>query len=335
MGHTEEILMLSRVAESLYWMQRYRERAENMARLAAVNVHLSIDAPGDEGVQWFPVVAATGDWELYRDLHSEATEQKVLYFLTFDPRNPNSILNCLHQSRENARSIRPIITSEMWHELNTVYLYIQKAAKRAAGSAPGYEFYDNIRKSCQLLTGITDTTLSHGEAWHFARLGNLLERADQASRILDVKYYMLLPSAEHVGTAYDDIQWAAVLKSAGALEMYRRIHHSIHHSSVAEFLILNRQFPRAIYSCLHRAEDSMRRLMGGKTENCRPYALISAMCEDFSRISIYEIIKKGMHEFLDNIQARIIGINDSIYSSFFGMAPAPPREVPEESMTNA
>lgn len=327
--------MLSRVAQSIYWMQRYRERAENVARLAGVNLHLSIDAPGDEGLQWQPVVTATGDWDLYREHYGEATEQNALHFLTFDARNPNSILNCLYKSRENARSIRPIITSEMWQELNTIYLYIQKASKSSQNHPPSQEFFETIRKSCQLLTGITDTTLSHGEAWHFARLGNLIERADQTSRILDVKYFMLLPSPEYVGTAFDDIQWAALLKSAGALEMYRRIHHSIHHASVAEFLILNRQFPRAIYSCLWRAEESMRRLLEGQVEGCEPYAKIAALCDEFSKMKIYEIIKKGMHEFLDEIQARIIDVNDSIYTAFFSMAPAPSRETQSELIINA
>lgn len=327
--------MLSRVAESIYWMQRYRERAENVSRLAGVNVHLSIDAPGEEGIQWHPVVAATGDLEVYREHYGEATEQNVLHFLTFDTRNPNSILNCLYKSRENARSIRPIITSEMWHELNTVYLYIQKMARSSKGNPPNQEFFETIRKSCQLLTGITDTTLSHGEAWHFARLGNLIERADQTSRILDVKYFMLLPSPEYVGTAFDDIQWAALLKSAGALEMYRRIHHSIHHASVAEFLILNREFPRAIYSCLWRAEDSMRRLMDGRVEGCEPYARTAALCEEFASMKIYEIIKKGMHEFLDEIQGKIIQLNNSIYAAFFSMAPGAAAEIQNETLTNA
>ncbi len=327
--------MLSRVAQSLYWMQRYRERAENTARLVVVNLNLIIDAPGEEGVQWHPVVAATGDLELFKELHGEPTEKKVLYFLTFDLRNPNSIFNCIQKSRENARSIRPIITSEMWQELNSAYLHIQKMASSCKDKSPGYEFYESIRKSCQLFTGITDTTLSHNEAWHFARLGNLLERADQTSRILDVKYYMLLPSAEHVGSVYDDIQWSALLKSAGALEMYRRLNHSIHHASVAEFLILNRQFPRAIYSCLSRAEESMRRLLEDQTDYNQPYGLIAGLCDDFSKMKIYDIIKTGMHEFLDNIQSRVISINDSIDAAFFGVAPAGAGQTAGESVTNS
>jgi len=245
------------------------------------------------------------------------------------------MLNCLLRSRENGRSIRPIITSEMWHELNTTYLCVQKAEARSSEGHPGYEFYDQIRKSCQLFTGITDTTLSHNEAWHFARLGNLLERADQTSRILDVKYFMLLPSAQHVGTPYDDIQWAALLKSVGALEMYRRNRHSIHHAWVAEFLILNREFPRSVNSCLLRVEDSLRRMLGPKAEESEAYQRVTLMCGELSRMTIYDIIKKGLHEFLDGIQARIIDINNSIFADFFALNPVVQPEVLESSLNNA
>lgn len=318
--------MLSRVADALYWMSRYRERAENMARLVEVNLNLNIDAPGDTRLQWHPVVATTGDYEVFKKLYGEPTEERVLQFLTFDARNSNSILNCLHKSRENARSIRPIITSEMWQELNRTYLYVQKIAALPKDRRPGYDLYDRIRRDCQLFTGITDTTLSHNEAWHFSRLGNLLERADQTSRILDVKYFMLLPSPEHVGTPYDDIQWAALLKSVSALEMYRRVRHSIQHSFVAEFLILNRDFPRSIHSCLIRAEESVRWLLEGKTEGSDAYARIAGLCQELSRTTIYEIIKKGLHEFLDGMQGRIIEINRSIHDGFFANISASPKD---------
>ncbi len=327
--------MLSRVAESLYWTQRYRERAENIARLAEVNLHLNIDALGDDHVQWFPLVATTGDEEQFKNLYGDPTEANVLRFLTFDRNNPNSILNSLYKSRENARSIRTTITSEMWHELNSAYLYVQKMAAESVKKLPGREFYDQVRKSCQLFTGIMDTTMSHNEAWHFGRLGNLLERADQTSRILDTKYYMLLPAPEYVGTAYDDIQWAALLKSVSALDMYLRIHHSVHHASVAEFLILNREFPRSIHSCLYRAEDSLRRILGGDTEGFESYTRIAALCEELSRMRTYEVIKTGLHEYLDHIQARIIEINASIYTDFFALTPTASSEALEEPIHNA
>lgn len=317
-------MMLSRVAESLYWMQRYRERAENISRLISASLHFNIDAPGDDQAQWFPVVATTGDHELFKELHGSATEKKVLYFLTFDENNPNSILNCLLKSRENARSIRPIITSEMWNELNSTHVHVQKIAANTTEHRIDFEFYDQIRKSCQLFTGIMDTTLSHNEAWHFGRLGNLIERADQTSRILDVKYFILLPTPEFVGTAFDDIQWTTLLKSVSALEMYRRVRHSVRHNHVVEFLTLNQEFPRSIYSCLIRAEQSLCRILGKATKNCISYRRVSDLCAKLSGLGIDVIIKQGLHEFLDQIQSQIIEINTSIYDDFFALTASPP-----------
>ncbi len=311
--------MLSRVAESLYWMQRYRERAENTARLIEASLHLNIDAPGDDQAQWYPVVATTGDQELFEKLYGQASEENVLRFLTFDERNPNSIVNCILNSRENARSIRPVITSEMWNELNLTHVQVQK--KALEGKIAGRDFYDCIRKSCQLFTGIMDTTLSHNEAWHFGRLGNLIERADQTSRILDVKYFILLPTPEYVGTTYDDIQWTALLKSVSALEMYRRVRNSVQHIHVVEFLILNREFPRSIYSCLYRAEQSLRQILKNETGACQGYRQTAALCKRLSDIGIGEIINSGLHEFLDDIQSRIIEINNSITADFFAAWP--------------
>lgn len=314
-------MMLSRVAESLYWMQRYRERAENTARLIEASMHLNLDAPGDDQAQWFPVVATTGDQELFEKLYGTATEEKVLRFLTFDERNPNSIMNCILRSRENARSIRPIITSEMWNELNAAHVFVQKTTLACSEKKPGREFYDHIRKSCQLFTGIMDTTLSHNEAWHFGRLGNLVERADQTSRILDVKYFILLPSPEHVGTSYDDIQWTALLQSVGALEMYRRVQNSVQHRYVVQFLILDKEFPRSIRSCLCRAEQSLRQILGGQTTHCLAYASVANLCAKLSSITIDQIIEMGLHEFLDDIQSQIIEIHNHISNDFFATRP--------------
>lgn len=321
--------MLSRVADSIYWMQRYRERAENIARLIDVNLFLNIDAPGDDRQQWHPSVVTTGDYDLFEELYGEPTESNVLQFLTFDPRNPNSILNCVSLSRENARSIRETITSEMWHEINLLYLHVREAAaapKRALKHP--FEFYAHIRRSCQLFTGIMDTTLSHDEAWHFGRLGNLFERADQSSRILDAKYYILLPSVEHVGSPYDDILWAALLKSVSGLEMYRRSWNEIRHSHVVDFIVLNPDFPRSIHSCLRRAQDSLRAIGGGTGAEDEPLRLLIRMCGELERTHVYDIVKFGLHEFLDQVQSKISEISQSMYNTYFSPFPASPQASP-------
>ncbi len=214
--------MLSRVADSIYWMSRYIERAENVARFIDVNLHLMLDLPLGSAQQWQPLVDTTGDHEDFAKRYGTATQQNVIQFLTFDAENPNSILSCLRAARENARSVREIISSEMWEQLNEFYLMVNNAADNANGLTDPQELFASVKMSSHLFQGVTDATMTHGEGWHFARLGRVLERADKTSRILDVKYFILLPTLADVGTAFDDIQWAAVLRSASAFEMYRK-----------------------------------------------------------------------------------------------------------------
>src|SRR5882724_6864582 len=254
--------MLSRVAESIYWMSRYVERAENVARFIAVNLNMMLDA-GDGDQQWWPLVNTTGDHVDFKKRYGDATQENVIHFLTFDRANPNSIISCLRVARENARSVREIISSEMWLQLNTFYLKVNDAAT-GAGMESAHDFYTDVKLSSHLFTGITDATMTHGESWHFCRLARSLERADKTSRILDVKYFLLLPSPQDVGTPYDDIQWSALLRSASAFEMYRQRHGRIAPSRVVEFLILDQEFPRAVLYCLTKANESLHAISGSK-----------------------------------------------------------------------
>ena len=197
--------MLSRAAESIYWMNRYVERAENVARFIGVNLTLMLDSSSREQ-QWWPLVNTTGDHEDFEKRYKFATEENVLRFLTFDRDNPNSIISCLRAARENARSVREIISSEMWLQLNTFYLKVNDAATTGKGMESPHDFYTDVKLSSHLFSGITDATMTHGEGWHFGRLGRKLERADKTSRILDVKYFILLRSVMEVGTPVDDTQ---------------------------------------------------------------------------------------------------------------------------------
>ena len=197
--------MLSRVADSIYWMSRYVERAENVARFVDVNLNLMLDAPSGADQQWSPLVNTTGDHADFEKRYGQATQQNVIGFLTFDRDNPNSMISCLRSARENARSVREIISSEMWLQLNQFYLMVNEAASSGKGVESPHDFYSQVKLSSQLFTGVTDATMTHGEAWHFCRLGRKLERADKTSRILDVKYFILLRSVADVGTPIDDI----------------------------------------------------------------------------------------------------------------------------------
>ena len=233
--------MLARVADSIYWMSRYVERAENVARFIEVNLNLMLDLPAGAAQQWQPLVATTGDSEEFAKRYDTATQQNVIQFLTFDEENVNSIRSCLRLARENARSVREIISSEMWENLNEFYLRVNSA--EAGSRTDPQDVLRSIKRSGHLFTGVTDATMTHNESWHFCQLGCMLERADKTSRILDVKYFLLLPTAADVGTTSDDIQWAAVLRSASAFEMYRKSHGRIAPERVVEFLLFETGVP--------------------------------------------------------------------------------------------
>jgi hypothetical protein len=182
------VVMLSRVAESIYWMTRYIERAENVARFVDVNLNLMLDFPGSSissGSRSWTSLAIRG----FQGTIRRSLSGLVIRFLTFDTKNSNSILSCVRAARENARSVREIISSSMWEHLNQSYLMLTAAASRRREISDPHELFSSVKTASQAFTGITDTTMTHNEGWHFCRLGRQLERADKTSRILDVKYF--------------------------------------------------------------------------------------------------------------------------------------------------
>lgn len=315
--------MLSRVANSVYWMNRYIERAENVARFIEVNTHLLLDLPFGADEQWVPLVQTAGDLEPFKERYGEPTRGNVTWFLTFDAENPNSILSCLRAARRNGRQVREIISSEMWEQINIFSLMVEGAATTQDAVDDPHDFYTQIKMASHLFKGITDATMSQNEAWHFGRMGRLIERADKTSRILDVKYYILLPDIEDVGTPYDNVQWAALLKSASALEMYRKRHGLISPARIAEFLILDREFSRAMLFSLSRAQESMRHITGSSEGMFRNKAeqQLGRLVSELSYAQISDIIQEGLHEFLDRFQTRLNSVDDCIFETFFALRP--------------
>jgi uncharacterized alpha-E superfamily protein len=314
--------MLSRVADSVFWMARYVERAENVARFIDVNHNLTLDLGEELGDQWAPLVYTTGDHEEFFKRYANATRENVLHFLTFDAENGNSILSCLTRARENARTAREIISNDMWEELNRFYLLVREAAREKRST--DYDFFAEIKRASHLLIGTTDCTMSHGEAWNFARVGRLLERADKTSRIVDVKYFILLPQVNDVGTMLDVVQWSAMLRSASALEMYRRIHGRIAPTRVIDFLILDRTFPRSIRYCVGGAEDSLHAITGtpeGMFGN-RAEQELGRLRSELDFTGIDDIIGSGLHEFIDDVQNRVNRIGEEMFQAFGVADPA-------------
>ena len=315
--------MLARVAESIYWMSRYVERAENVARFIEVNLNLMLDLPVGSAQQWKPLVDTTGDAAEFAKRYGSATQHNVIQFLTFDEKNPNSICSCLRAARENARSVREIISSEMWEQVNQFYLMLNSAA--AGNRSDPQDLLASVKMAGQLFTGVTDATMTHNECWEFCQLGRMLERADKTSRILDVKYFLLLPTAADVGTTSDDIQWAAVLRSASAFEMYRKAHGRIAPERVVEFLLLDKEFPRAIQYCLMRARESVHAISGTPEGVFRHPVerLLGELCSELAYARIEGIISAGLHEHLDRLQTKMNQVGNGVAETFFAARGTP------------
>lgn len=318
--------MLSRVADSVFWMSRYIERAENVARYIDVNQTITLGGIGRTEAQWAPLVYASGDEQRFQELYGEFSKANVLHFLTFDERNGNSILSCLIRARENARTIRDILSTALWEAINRFYLRVREAARdRPRVVENPHDFLERVKRSSHQVIGVTEATLSHGEAWQFSRLGRIIERADKTSRILDVKYFILLPDASHVGSTLDIVQWSALLESTSALHMYRKRFGRIAPKNVADFLILDRQFPRSIRFCVAQAEECLHAVTGsapGLFAN-RAEQLLGQLNARLNYMRIDDIMADGLHEFVDDFQGQLNEIGVAIHKTFFEVPAAP------------
>lgn len=311
--------MLSRVADAIYWASRYVERAENVARFVSVNLDLMLDSPSAQKPSWEPLVLTTGDQEWFYEHYSQATLETVTQFLCFDTRYANSVVSSMSCARENARTVREVLSREMWQELNSMYLMVQEARRDSRPWEERVDFLEKVKFAGIYYAGVTDATLSHGEAWHWSQLGRLLERADKTSRILDVKYFVLLPELQDVGSAVDQVGWTALLNSTSALQMYRQSHHRITPRDVAWFLLLNKEFPRSISHCVHLAQRSLHALTGTPLGAYRTEAerQLGKLCANLSYADLEEIMSFGLHEYLDQLQHTLNLVGESIQQSFF------------------
>ena len=316
-------VMLSRVANSLYWMSRYIERSENVARLLDVNLQLMLDFAdfNDDQLRehWLPILCSAGDEETFFKLYKNVDSESVTEFLTFREENPNSILSCLFTARENARQVRDQISLEMFEALNECYLFLKSKNAREVWRSGAHEFFEQIKKYSHLFQGLTDSTFTRNEGYEFINLGKFLERADKTTRILDIKYHILLPSIADVGGAVDAAQWQAILRSTSALEAYRKFHvEDILPSKVAEFLIFSTTFPRSIRYCMQCLDTELHRLSGNERREYRnpEERAFGKLLADLNFITIEDIQKNGLHEFLKSVQTTLDHLDDHVYQEY-------------------
>ncbi len=311
--------MLSRVADAIYWMNRYVERAENVARLVDANLYLALDLPGDLRSVWAPVVATTGDDARFRERYGAYTRDAVIRFLVFDRAYPSSVASCLAAARENARSVREVISSEMWEVVNRAHLTLREAEVERVAEAP-HALLDAVKQSAYAFTGTSYLTMTHNEAWHFGRLGRLLERADKTSRIVDVQCFAIRQGAR----PDDELLWTALLKSASAFEMYRKRWGLIAPRDVLHFLLHDTQFPRSVLYSARKAEQSLLAIhaLQGRPEAVTPARAraveLRASLEDFDADALLD---GDLHAWVDRLQTGLNTVGAAVYDTFFAAAP--------------
>ena len=324
--------MISRVAEHCYWLSRYLERAENSARILEVNHTLLLDFHVPMEQQWRPLLIISG----IHDYKPEASAENVQDYMTWDTTNPCSIASSLAMARENGRIIREVISAEMWERLNYYHLWMQSPAARASYGSSRSEFYAQIRRINQLIYGIGTGTMLHGEAWEFFRLGMHLERSSQTARILDVKYHMLLPRLEEVGSAVDNAHWVAILMSCSGYEPFHkrpRLATVDPGSAVVEFLILDELFPRSVRRCVNQCLKAAAVIGGrklGEPATNDADRRVEELIGWLNKQTIQQIIRDGLHESLTHVVDSVHNIGEAIYKSYFDVAIKPPPSSPKK-----
>ena len=320
--------MLSRVADSLYWINRFVERAENISRFLEVSEAMSLDNPSSNAEPWLPLIDASGDRQLFDQSYPLRSPQDVRGFLLLDRNNPNSIVSCISNARENARQIRDVISTEMWEHINELFWSLQDG--EVLWREPDLEQLRTIRRGCQLFYGITDVTLSRDHAWLFSRLGRLIERADKTSRILDVKYFLLLPDPSAVGGVLDELQWIALLRSAGAYQMYRQsVQQAISPTSVARFLLLDPIFPRSVRFCVQEINDTLECIQNNSIPGSPDEleCLRGQLVAKWSYVRIEPLINRGLHEAIDQLQNDLNQLHGLIHNNYFTTPALTPQDL--------
>lgn len=327
--------MLSRDADSCYWIGRYVERAEATARMADVHYHAALESgmtensAGDSPIRWDSLLAISHSAENFYSRYEATSDAPLIYFFAFDAENPNSIISSWSKARENARSIREQIASEMWEAINIFYLQLREwDVERVLAEGP-HAFFQRVKDASHLFQGILNRTLLMSETRDWLDAGRFLERGDQTARLLDVKYHDLLPAYRNgeaqsveplgVGSALDMHGWIAVLRSVSAFEMYRKTYRGgILPASVVDFLVLNAQFPASVRHCVGRVEGCLKRISGnsGSTPSTEPERLAGRLLADLTYSQSDEIILSGLHEFLDGVQVRCADIGAAITRAY-------------------
>lgn len=306
-------MMLSRVAERLYWFARYVERTENTARLMLVQHQLTLDLPAKVRPSWSQLIDVMGATEGFRRTPGRATEKSVIAFVFGDRDNPASILSCLGHARENMRTTREVMPSEVWERINSLYLSVARRGVRDLPRSVRHRVLNDIIQRCQQITGMLAGCMSHGDSYQFVRIGRNLERGDMSSRIIDVGSAQLLGADEEV-LPYQNTLWIGVLKSLSAHQMYRQsIRRKVSPGDVLEFLFHSDTCPRALAHTLTEIAISLKKL----PRNKQALTVVKRVETSLRETDIGQLRGLELHEFIDQLQIELGLIHEVIYHSWF------------------
>ncbi len=314
--------MLSRVAENLYWMARYLERAEDTARLVRVSRHLMLDFPGTATLGWSSLISISGADEIFDEYYTERDAASVLTFLCADRRYSGSVLGALAAARENLRTTREVMPREVWEEVNRLFLECSDIFSGTIDLRRLDDFLRVVIRGCQALTGMLDGSLSDTPARTFCAVGGYLERADMITRILDVRSANLLPRTPDDLTPFENLQWMSVLKSLSAYQMYRQhVRLRVRGPDVVRFILLNPQFPRALNRCLNNLNRKLSTLPRSGLACQRVTELLGMLAtEDAARLAD---APDRLHAFVDELQLGFNRVHEAIQATWFAGIDSP------------
>ncbi len=300
-------------------MARYVERAENCSRLLLSTQDLLLDAGADgadESQFWGPILATTGDDELFLKMYPRITGRAVAEFLTLREDNPNSILSCVRAARENARTVRDQISDELWESVNSLRLYAHSPAAVMLDPTQSAHFHEEVLKASSLFQGIAASTIPRGEAWYFLRLGTCLERADKMSRLLDTCASLPLAMPPHYLAR--PLRWAALLRSCSAWHAFQAQSSRLDPVLIVQYLLLDPTFPRSVACAVNEVHDTLKLLCGSaaKGDLALPLRLAGRLQADLAYTPVEEIIESGLHDFIDDLQSRLNEIGTAIFHAF-------------------
>ncbi len=309
--------MLGKTANGLFWMYRYLERAENTTRLIETGQRIALTRSGASEEDWRSILQSAMQLESFKAAHDELTGDNAINWMLRDAQNPSSVLSSISMARQNARLVRTALTHDVWEAVNAVYIRTQELLRRKVRDRDLPDTLASIRRGTSLVRGMTHGTMLRNDIYDFCRIGTFLERADNTARILDVKYYVLLPSVRAVGTTVDNVQWETILRSVSALGGFRMAYGPVPDPrDIAQFLILDGRMPRSLAFCVSKIRDNLGYLSKsyGTTPPC--FDMAQSITETHLDRDVDDIFDDGLHEFIQALLSEIARLGHQIQTDY-------------------